>query len=136
MPDAKKPLPIVTSTDKPFWEALKRHELTLYGCLTCGALYYPAIHCVSCDSPRMEWIKVSGKGAVHTFVVYHHVFHAGWRNDIPYNVSWVKLNEGPLLLANIVGCRNDEIEIGMPVEVVFDDVTEDITLHRFRPSNR
>lgn len=132
MSDVRKPLPIVTSSDRPFWEGAKRHELMAYKCMNCGAFYYPAVHCVSCDSPHMEWVRVSGKGTVHTFVVYHQVYHAGWKGDIPYNVAWIKLDEGPLLLTNIVESRNEEIFIGMRVEVVFDEVTEDVTLHRFR----
>jgi hypothetical protein len=132
MSEVRKPLPIVTLSDRPFWEGAKRHELMAYKCLNCDTFYYPAIHCVTCDRPQMGWIKVSGKGTVHTFVVYHQVYHAGWKGDIPYNVAWIKLDEGPLLLSNIVGCGNEEIFIGMRVEVVFDEVTEDVTLHRFK----
>ena len=132
MSDVRKQLPIVTSSDRPFWEGAKRHELMAYKCSSCGAIYYPAIDCVSCDRPRMEWTRVSGKGTVHTFVIYHKVYHAGWKDDVPYNVAWIKLDEGPLLLSNIVGCRNEQIFIGMRVEVVFADVTEDVTLHRFK----
>jgi hypothetical protein len=38
------------------------------------------------------------------------------------------------LLTNIVGCPADDVRIGMPVEVVFDDVTSDVTLPKFRPA--
>jgi uncharacterized OB-fold protein len=81
----------------------------------------------------MQWVKVSGKGYVYTFIVYHQVYHPGWKNDIPYNVTWVKLDEGALFTTNLVECKNEDICIGMPVEVVFDDVTEEITLPKFRP---
>ncbi len=132
----KKQLPIIDSSTKPFWDAARRHELRAYKCLNCGTYYWPAVDCTACDSPRMEWVRVTGKGHVYTFVVYHQVYHPGWKDDIPYNVSWIKLDEGALVLSNVVGCRNEEIYVGMPVEVVFDDVTEEVTLPKFTPTGQ
>ena len=134
MSEIKKQLPIITLSDRAFWEGAKRHELMAYKCLNCGTFYYPAVHCVSCNDPKMEWVKVSGKGSIYTFVIYHQLYHPGWKGDIPYNVAWIKLEEGPLLLSNIVECKNEDIEIGMPVEVMFEDVTEEVSLPKFRPA--
>ena len=85
------------------------------------------------DNPKMDWTRVSGKGQVFTFVVYHMPYHPAWKDSIPYNVAWIKLDEGPLLMSNVVECGNEDLYIGMPVEVVFDDVTEEVTLPKFRP---
>ena len=52
---------------------------------------------------------------------------------MPYNVAEVELEEGPRLLTNLVGVANDDISIGMPVEVVFDAVSEEVSLAKFRP---
>jgi len=134
MSDIKKQLPIVSSSDKGFWEGAKRHELMAYKCANCGALYYPATHCTVCDNPNMEWTRVSGKGSIYTYIVYHQVYHPAWKGDVPYNVSWIKLDEGPLLMSNVVECKNTDLFIGMPVEVVFDDIDEEITLPKFRPA--
>jgi uncharacterized OB-fold protein len=128
-----RPLPIITSTDKGFWEGAKRHELMVYHCSNCGAYYNPPTHCVACDNPKMGWVKASGKGKVFTYVIYHVPYHPAWKNYIPYNVAWVELEEGLLLMTNIVGCKNEEIFIDMPVEVVFEDITEEITLPKFKP---
>jgi uncharacterized OB-fold protein len=133
MPDIKKSLPAVTASNKTFWDAAKRHELVAYKCQNCGSFYSQAIDCVSCDSPRMDWVKVSGRGEVFTFCIYHQAFHPAWKDDIPYNVAYVKLDEGPLLLTNIVGCANKDIHIGMPVAVVFEDINEEVTLPKFKP---
>jgi uncharacterized OB-fold protein len=133
MEDIKKQLPIITSSDKAFWEGAKRHELMVYKCSNCGTLYYPVTDCVACGSPKMEWTRVSGKGSIYTYIVYHMAYHPAWKGDVPYNVSWIKLEEGPLLLSNVVECKNEDLFIGMPVEVVFDDVTEEITLPKFKP---
>jgi uncharacterized OB-fold protein len=133
MSDVKKQLPIINASNRAFWEGAKRHELMAYKCLNCGAFYYPAIHCVSCDKPNMEWVKVSGKGCVYSFVVYQQLYHPAWKEDIPYNVSWIKLDEGPLLVSNVVECPNEDISIGMPVEVVFDEASEEVVLPKFKP---
>ncbi len=133
MSEYKKQLPDITLTDKPFWEAAKRHELVAYSCLNCGTFYSQVTECVACDMPKMEWVKVSGKGEVYTFGIYHQLYHPGWKEEIPYNVSWIKLNEGPLLMSNVIECKNEDLHVGMPVEVVFDDVTEEVTLSKFRP---
>ena len=52
--------------------------------------------------------------------------------DIPYVLAWVDLEEGPRYYTNIVGCSIDEVEIGMPVEVTFEAVTQEITLPKFK----
>jgi hypothetical protein len=49
-------------------------------------------------------------------------------------VTLVELEEGPRLISSIVGIPNDKIRMDMPLEVVFDDVTDDVTLPRFRPA--
>ena len=88
---------------------------------------------MACDKPEMVWVKVSGKGEVYTFTIMHQVYHPAWEGEVPYNITWVKLDEGPIIVANITGRKNDEIYIGMRVEAIFDDVTEEVTLPRFRP---
>jgi uncharacterized OB-fold protein len=128
-----KQLPDIDGSTKPYWDAARRHELLAYRCLNCGTFYSQVTLCLACHKPRMDWVKVSGKGYVYTYSVYHKVYDPAWANDIPYNVAWVKLDEGPLLVTNIVGCRNDQISTGMPVEVVFEDVTDEVTLPKFRP---
>ena len=98
--------------------------------------YSQQVSCAACGSEKGEWVKSSGKGLVFTFCVYRQAFHPAWKDDIPYNVAYVKLDEGPLLMANIVGCAYQDIYIGMPVKVVFEDLTEEITLPKFKPVGR
>ena len=83
-------------------------------------------------SSGTEWVAVSGRGTVTTWVVFHRKYFEAFAADLPYHVVRVQLDEGPRLTANLVGVRNDEIRVGMAVEVVFDDVTPEITLPRFR----
>lgn len=135
MSDYAKPLPGVTDKNMaPYWEAAKRHELRMQRCGNCDYVRFPpAVHCPECLEENDEWVKLSGRGAVWSFGVYHHLFNRAFADDIPYNVALVQLEEGPRLVTNIVGVENDAIEMGMPVEVTFDDVTEEVTLVKFRP---
>ena len=57
--------------------------------------------------------------------------HPAYQDKIPYNVSLVDLQEGGRLVTNVIGCAPEEVKIGMPVEVVFEDFPE-YTLPKFR----
>ena len=129
-----KPLPRVTADNRPFWEAARRHELALQRCEDCTRFRYPpAPVCPECLSERFTWTPVSGRGTVTTFVIVHRPYFASFAADLPYNVVQVQLDEGPRLTANLVGVANADLRIGARVEVVFDDVTPDVTIPRFRP---
>jgi hypothetical protein len=82
----------------------------------------------------MEWVVSGGRGRVYSFVVYHRAYHPAFEGNLPYVVAVVKLNEGPHLLTNIVGCGPDEVSCDMPVKVVWEEVTGEITLPKFRPA--
>ncbi len=129
-----KPLPEVTPDNQPFWDACKRGELSLPKCLDCGHLRLPGPICPQCLSMSAEWTPLSGRGRLYTWTIIRQRYHAGFTAEIPYNVAMVELDEGPRLIANIVSCDNADLTIGMAVEAVFDDVTEDVTLPRFCPA--
>jgi uncharacterized OB-fold protein len=85
-------------------------------------------------SSRTEWVKSSGRGKIYAFTVTNQNGSAGFRDSLPYVLAWVELDEGLKLLTNIVDCQPAQLKIDMPVEVVFDDVTPDATLVKFRPA--
>ena len=129
-----KPLPRITPENREFWESARRHELRLQRCADCGRYRYPpASVCPECLSDRAEWTRVSGRGKVTTWVVFHKLYFPSFAGDLPYNVVQVQLDEGPRLTANVVGIANTDLRVGKPVEVTFDDVTPEISLPRFRP---
>lgn len=86
-----------------------------------------------CYSYDTEWVVASGKGKVYTFAVYHQAYHEAFRDDIPYITAIVELQEGPHLLTNIVGCQPEQVECDMPVEVVWENITEEFSLSKFKP---
>jgi hypothetical protein len=138
MADAKpyrKPLPRVDEESRGYWEGLARHELWVQRCRDCAAVRYPPrALCPTCLSAATDWVRASGRGTVYSFTVTHQNHAPGFRDEVPYVLAFVELEEGPRLMTNIVGCAPDAVRIGMPVVVVFDDVTPEITLVKFRPA--
>ena len=135
MSEYSKPLPRIDNETSPYWDACKRHELRMQRCVSCGQLRFPpGIICANCNSLEAEWVKLSGRGKVYTWNIFHQLYNPAFAQDLPYNVAVIELEEGPRITSNIVGCKNEDIHIGMAVEVVFEDITDDVTLPKFRPS--
>jgi uncharacterized protein len=130
-----KPLPHIDEESRPYWEALQRHELYIQKCCKCGhTQYYPRAHCTACFARDVEWLRCSGRGKIYTFTVTNQNNAPGFRESVPYVMAYVELDEGVKMLTNIVECRPEDVKIGMPVEVVYEDVTRDVTLANFRPA--
>ena len=71
---------------------------------------------------------------MYTFTATWQNQAAGFRESIPYVMAYVQLDEGPKMLTNIIDCGPEQVKIGMPVEVVYEDVTAEVTLAKFRPA--
>jgi len=132
-----RPLPDITAESRPFWDACRRHELRIQRCRRCGELqHYPRGICSRCWGDDLEWRVASGRGTVWTFTVTHRTQARGFRDELPYVVAWVELEEGVLVLSNVVEVAPARVAIGMPVRVVFEDVTPEISIPRFAPVER
>jgi len=135
--EAKKPLPEITPVNAPFWEAAKAGRLVMQKWADCGSwIFCPRPVCVECNSERLEWIEVSGRGKIFSFTVIREVVGSalrGFAPDIPYVTAWIDLEEGPRICSNIVGCPIENAAIGMAVEVVFEKAAEQIFLPKFMP---
>ncbi|HVM96137.1 MAG TPA: Zn-ribbon domain-containing OB-fold protein [Candidatus Acidoferrales bacterium] len=130
----EKPLPRPNEDSAPYWEAAQRGELRMQRCTGCSHVRFPpSLLCPRCLSPQHEWAKLSGRGTVYSWIVVHQSQHPAFNADVPYNVTIVELAEGPRLHTHIVECANDQIRIGMPVEVVFERINDEVTLPKFKP---
>lgn len=135
MTDYRKPLPLPDQDSKPFWDRVREHNFSMQRCKACGHFRFPPrIICPECSSFDYEWAPLSGRAKVFAHVTYHHIYGPMWASDVPYNVSIIELDEGPKLFSNVVGCKPEEVHVGMPLELVYDDVTEEFTLPKFRPA--
>jgi uncharacterized OB-fold protein len=130
-----KPIPDITPEMRPFYEAAKRRELVVQRCRACGTARFPAREiCSACLSSDSEWTKASGRGEVFSFNVMHQIYHPGFATEVPYAVVVVKLAEGPKMNSNLVGVAPADIRVGMPLQVVFEDVSDEVTLPKFAPA--
>ncbi len=136
MADYHKPLPTPIPDTQPFWDAARRHELLVPFCLDCQRhFFYPRRLCPHCLGERIEWRKASGRGRVYSFTVQYRAAHPAFAADVPFVSAVVELDEGVRLATNLVDVEPDpaKLRCDMPVEVVFDDVTPEVTLPKFRP---
>lgn len=135
MIEYKKPLPSPDEVSEPYWEACKQGKLLLQKCRNCGALQtFPRSLCYKCLSDALDWVPASGRGTIYTFSTIYRPPAPEFAGDVPYTIALVELEEGVRMMSNIVDCAPDDIEIGMGVQVVFDNVTPDVALPKFRPA--
>ena len=126
-------VPVVTRALEPFFAAAKEGRLVVQRCVSCGTLRFPPRSlCSSCLSTEREWTAVSGRGEVFSFFWMHQVYHPAFADEVPYAVAVVRLEEGPRMTTNIRSCPKEELRIGLPVEVVFEQ-RGDLHLPQFRP---
>jgi uncharacterized OB-fold protein len=133
MEDYGKPVPEPSNESRPFWAGLHQHRLLLQRCTQCFRVrHYPRPVCDACYSMQFDWIEASGRGTIHSWTVTHHAFHFGFKRDLPYVTVVVDLEEGVRMNAILVDGPQAPLAIGAPVAIVYDDVTADLTLPRFR----
>jgi len=126
-------LPSPDPVTLPYWEACKRRELLLQECSGCGAVqFYPRTICVSCSAVELNWVQASGFGTVVSWTVARLPVSPAYADDVPYVIALIELDEGPVMMAQIIGCEPESVQTGMPVDVCFEDWTDDITMPNFR----
>jgi uncharacterized OB-fold protein len=136
MADYAKPLPTPDPVTKPFWDSLKAQAIQLQRCSACQTfIFYPRSHCPGCLSDDLTWTPVSGRGVVHAFTIPHRHPNRVFTADGPYVVALIELDEGARMLTNLieVEATAEAVKVGMPVEIVYDAVTDEVTLPKFRP---
>jgi uncharacterized OB-fold protein len=131
-----KPLPNPSPETQRFWQGLKAHELWLPYCRVCEKCYwYPRDFCPNCGTRDVEWRRSEGRGRIYTFAIQYRAWHPGWANETPYITTMIDLDEGVRIFSNLIGVEPEpqNIKCDSPVEAVFEDVTDGITLLKFRP---
>lgn len=134
MREYTKPLPLITKLSKVFYEGCRENKLLYQQCRDCGeVIFFPKLTCSNCMGRNIEWKESKGKGKIYTFTVCHAGVPVQFTGDVPFALAIIVMNEGFRLLSNIVECDFEKLYCEMPVEVVFDQVTPEITLPRFKP---
>ena len=131
-----KPTPTITGETRPFWEAAARGELLIQKCADCNQYqWYPRGFCSICWSSRIEWIKASGKGKVWTFTITRQNRAPGFKDELPYVLALVELEEGVKMFTNIINCDPESVKIGMAVKVAWISPSPDLHIAYFEPAS-
>ncbi|MEV0414436.1 OB-fold domain-containing protein [Streptomyces sp. NPDC050448] len=141
-PAARRPRPVVNRDNQGFWDGVADHKLLIQRCTACATLRFPWLPgCNACASLDWDTVEASGAGTVFSYVVMHHPpFPAFTAHEDaaaaagPYAVALVELAEGVRMVSNITGVPYDKVRIGLPVQLEFLRVDEDLELPVFRGS--
>jgi uncharacterized OB-fold protein len=130
-----KPAPVPDETSAPFFDGAREGRLMLQHCPSCDAWSWPVRErCPHCFAAKLGWRQASGRGSLYTFTIMHQVMNPGFASAVPYNVAQIDLVEGVRVTSNVVGVGNNALRIGMPLEVVFEAVGDDVSIPKFRPA--
>ena len=132
---ASRPLPQPDDATAPYWEGCREGELRMQRCGRCRHLRFPPRPmCPRCQSLESDWVPLSGRGTVYSFVFCHPPLLPAFQERAPLLVVLVELEEGEDLriLGNWMDDDPESVEIGTPVEVCFEVVSDEITLPQWR----
>ena len=133
MTEAVKPAPSLRHLAGEFYAHCRRHELRFQRCTRCLAWrHVPRQTCAKCGAWDWEWARSSGRGTVFTWTVVRRPMHPAFADDAPYAPCVIEMEEGVRIVSEVVDCAPDALRKGMAVEVVFDDLTPELTLPKFR----
>jgi len=129
------PQPLADAISLPFWQAAAEHRLVVQRCAECGRTRLPAAPvCPECRAAGSDWQDVTGRGSVYTYTVVHRPIAAG--QALPFVIAVIALEDagGVRMISNLVGVDPADVAIGMPVELVWEDMSAELAVPRFRPA--
>ena len=141
---AKRPPPdlfklATNAWTQPFWDAAAQHRLVVAQCGTCGTCRMPPTpFCPACQSQQIDWKTLTGLGEIYTYTIVDRAILPGMADHLPYVPAVITLEGGGgvRLISNVVDVELADLAIGMPVQVVWDDLREGVAVPRFRPRTR
>jgi uncharacterized OB-fold protein len=126
-----RPEPRADAESAPYWNALREGRLTVQRCERCGHhQLYPRPWCRRCHGP-VAWVDATGTGTVYSYTVIRQNFQKPFRDELPYIVALVDLDEGARLMTNVVDADPDAITVGARVRVRIGPIGEDASLPFF-----
>jgi uncharacterized OB-fold protein len=134
--NSARPRPLATTYSRFFWEGARRGELLIQRCLACTRyMHPPGPICCHCGSEQITPVPVSGRGKVHSYTRVHHLFHPAFKDQLPYLVARIELDEQAnlFLITNLRNCPHSAARVGLAVRVLFETIGEDV-LPQFEPA--
>ncbi|MFO8101290.1 MAG: OB-fold domain-containing protein [Dehalococcoidia bacterium] len=126
--------PYIDLDNQGYFDAIKNHKLVIQHCTRCDRFIHPPRPmCPGCRSQdTLEWKESTGRGIVYSFIMFTSPKMAYPAYELPYAVVLVEMEEGVRICANTHGIEPDELEIGLPVEVMFEDLPDGQSVFRFK----
>jgi uncharacterized OB-fold protein len=136
-----KPVPIRDEASAPFFDGALQGKLMLLRCGACATFMSPTAYlgvplrprCPECFSDQLDWAASCGNATLYSFALMHQLYDEAFAAEIPYNIAVVETEEGVRITSQVVGCPNDQLEIGMPLEVTFERMGDRVAIPKFRP---
>jgi uncharacterized OB-fold protein len=130
------PSPLADAITLPWWRAAAEHRLVAQRCTSCGQTRLPpAPLCAGCRSEGADWLELPGRGEVYTYTIVHRPIAAG--QPLPTVIAVIALegSGGLRMISNLVDVDPGQVAIGMPVELVWEDMSAELAIPRFRPAS-
>lgn len=132
-PVQRRPRPGITHDNRFFWDGVNESKLLIQRCGSCQALRHPpGPMCPSCRSLEWDTVQSSGRGTIYSYVRHYHPTIPPFEPGHP--VAVIELAEGTRIVSDIVGIDGDDVKIGLPVQVEFNAVDDELILPQFRPA--
>jgi len=120
--------PLINPGDEPYFEAAGQGRLMVKICRACGETHhYPRAICPFCWSSDVRWTDTAGTGTIYTFSITRRGVAA------PYCIAYVTLDEGPVVMTNIVDTDLEAVRIGQRVKAVFHASENGTAVPMFTP---
>ncbi len=131
--ESSLPLPVANADSLPYWNAARERRLLIRKCNACGALHFMPRHlCPACWSDQLEWVEAKGTGSVHSFTIIRRAPMAAFAPRAPYVLALIDLDEGPRMMANVLGEDALSVRIGDRVKVTFEERGEGAMIPQFQ----
>jgi len=110
----------MSDLDDAYWAAAEQGQLVLQRCDDCGTYQFPPYKlCSTCLSDNVSWVQASGRGRIWSWIRMHQVYYPAFKDEIPYNVALIALEEGPMVMSRIVNAGDRTAACDDPVQVTF-----------------
>lgn len=118
----------------PFWKACKQEELKFPFCTNCKSWqWYPLYSCPTCGG-NYNWEKVSEEATLFSWTVIRRSPFPELAQKVPFIVGVLEIDDAPgvRFVANIEGCEQEELQIGMKLSLFFEHINDEVTIPKYR----
>jgi uncharacterized OB-fold protein len=130
---SERSIPKKTPLTQPFFDAAASGTLCVQRCSSCGHRWFPpTTQCGACLSTNFGWEPVSGRARVWSWVVMHQPYLPAFKDETPYPVVLVQLEEGPFMMSGVTRDTVEKLACDLPVQATFELFGEGTPMPLFR----